>query len=103
MLAGSLDEDPERERELAATLFARRVDGLIVVPAGRDQSYLRDEQEMSAALEFVDRPPALLPAGSVTADNRAGAAAGVRHLTRQHVLPTRLIERGSGEIPVPDS
>ncbi len=80
VLAGSLDEDPERERELAATLFARRVDGLIMAPAGRDQSYLRDEQEMGAALVFVDRPPALLPADSVTADNRAGAAAGVRHL-----------------------
>jgi LacI family transcriptional regulator len=68
VLAGSLDEDPARERELAASLFARRVDGLIIVPAGRDQSYLRND------------PPALLPADSVMADNRAGAAAGVRHL-----------------------
>ena len=46
LLAGSLDEDPARERELAATLVARRVDRLIIVPAGRDHSYLRDEQEM---------------------------------------------------------
>jgi LacI family transcriptional regulator len=80
LLAGSLDEDPARERELAATLVARRVDGLIIVPAGRDHSYLRDEQQMGTALVFVDRPPALLPADSVMADNRPGAAAGVRHL-----------------------
>ena len=80
LLAGSLDEDPARERELAASLVARRVDGLIIVPAGRDHSYLRDEQEMGMAVVFVDRPPALLPADSVTADNSRGASAAVRHL-----------------------
>jgi len=80
LLAGSLDEDPVRERELAATLVARRVDGLIVVPAGRDHSYLRDEQEVGTAVVFVDRPPVLLSADSVMADNRDGAIAAVRHL-----------------------
>jgi LacI family transcriptional regulator len=80
VLAGSLDEDPARERELAAGLVARRVDGLIIVPAGRDHSYLRDEQEMGMAVVFVDRPPALLPADSVMADNARGAAVAVRHL-----------------------
>ena len=70
VLAGSLDEDPARERELAATLVARRVDGLIIVPAGRDHSYLRDEQEMGTAVVFVDRPPVLLTADSVMADNQ---------------------------------
>jgi LacI family transcriptional regulator len=80
VLAGSLDEDPVRERELAATLVARRVDGLIVIPAGRDHSYLRDEQEMGMAVVFVDRPPALLPADSVMVDNKAGAIAAVKHL-----------------------
>jgi len=80
VLAGSLDEDPARERDLAATLVARRVDGLIVVPAGRDHSYLRDEQEMGTAVVFVDRPPVLLPADSVMADNVEGAMTAVRHL-----------------------
>jgi LacI family transcriptional regulator len=80
LLAGSLDEDPDRERELAARLVARRVDGLIVVPAGRDHSYLRDEQEIGTAFVFVDRPPAMLPADSVLADNKEGAMAAVRHL-----------------------
>jgi LacI family transcriptional regulator len=80
LLAGSLDEDPERERELAGRLVARRVDGLIIVPAGRDHSYLRDEQDMGMAVVFVDRPPALLPADSVMADDRHGAIMAVRHL-----------------------
>jgi LacI family transcriptional regulator len=80
LLAGSLDEDPVRERELAAMLFARRVDGLIVVPAGRDHSYLRDEQAMGTAFVFVDRPPILFPADCVMVDNREGAVTAVRHL-----------------------
>jgi LacI family transcriptional regulator len=82
LLAGSLDEDAARERELAAMLAARRVDGLIIVPAGRDHSYLRDEQSVGTAMVFVDRPPALLPADSVLADNRDGATRGVEHLIR---------------------
>jgi LacI family transcriptional regulator len=80
LLAGSLDEDPDRERELAASLVARRVDGLIIAPAGRDHSYLRDEQDMGVAVVFVDRPPALLPADSVQADDRHGAIMAVKHL-----------------------
>lgn len=80
LLAGSLGEDPDRERELAASLVARRVDGLIIAPAGRDHSYLRDEQAMGTAVVFVDRPPQLLPADSVLADDRRGAMAAVKHL-----------------------
>src|SRR6266480_1243863 len=82
VLAGSLDEDPARERELAATLVARRVDGLIIVPAGREHSYLRGEQDMGTAVVFVDRPPLLLGADAVMADNTAGAAAATAHLVR---------------------
>ena len=58
VFAGSVDEDPERERALALALIARRVDGLIVVPAGEDQSYLANEQRAGLNLVFADRPPA---------------------------------------------
>jgi LacI family transcriptional regulator len=80
VLAGSMDEDPERERDLAAALIARRVDGLIVVPAGRDHSYLQLDQRSGTALVFTDRPPVLLAADAVVADHRDGAMAGVRYL-----------------------
>jgi len=80
VLAGSLDEDPGQERELASTILLRRADGLIIVPAGHDHSYLRHELDMGTALVFVDRPPRFLAADSVVSDNRDGAAAGVRHL-----------------------
>lgn len=80
VLAGSLDENPERERELTSDLIARRVDGLIIVPAGHDHSYLQLEQRAGMAFVFTDRPPNLLAADTVLTDNRGGAAAGVRYL-----------------------
>jgi LacI family transcriptional regulator len=80
VLAGSIEEDPERERELVAALIVRRVDGLLIVPAGQDHSYLVNEMGMGTAVVFVDRPPRYLAADAVVSDNRAGAAKGVRHL-----------------------
>ncbi len=80
MLAGSLDESPDREREMTAELIARRVDGLIIVPAGHDHSYLQLEQRSGMAFVFADRPPKLLAADTVLSDNHGGAATGVRYL-----------------------
>jgi LacI family transcriptional regulator len=80
VFAGSVDEDPRRERELALALIARRVDGLIIVPAGDDQSYLATEQRAGLSLVFADRPPRLLRADTVVSDNNGGAQAAVRHL-----------------------
>jgi LacI family transcriptional regulator len=80
VFAGSVDEDPQRERELALALIARRVDGLIIVPAGDDQSYLANEQRSGLSLVFADRPPRLLRADAVVSNNAGGAQAAVRHL-----------------------
>jgi LacI family transcriptional regulator len=80
VLAASLDEDPVRERELAMTLVDRRVDGLIVVPAGSDQSYLLEEMRTGTQIVFVDRPPSLLAADTVVSEHRSGAEAAVAHL-----------------------
>jgi len=80
VLASSLDEDPDRERQLTRALVSRRVDGLIIVPAGPDQSYLLSERRAGLALVFVDRPPSFLEADTVLAANREGARTGVRHL-----------------------
>lgn len=80
LLAGSVGEDPERERRLTTALIQRRVDGLIIAPAGSDHSYLVDEMLMGTALVFIDRPPRYLAADAVTSANRAGTAEGVRHL-----------------------
>lgn len=82
VLAGSLDEEVETERALALTLVERRVDGLIIVPTGSDQSYLLIERRSGMQMVFVDRAPRLLDADAVLSDNRDGARSGCEHLLR---------------------
>lgn len=83
VFASSLDEDPERERQLIRAFVARRVDGLAIVPAAADHSYLVNERRAGLALVFIDRPPSFLDADTVLASNREGARDGVRHLLQQ--------------------
>ncbi|MER5430898.1 LacI family DNA-binding transcriptional regulator [Streptomyces sp. NPDC002588] len=82
VLIGSLDEDPARERELARALVDRRVDGLVIVPAGRDHSYLISEQRSGTCVVFVDREAGLLDADAVVSDNRRGAITATDHLLK---------------------
>ncbi|MEA2394269.1 MAG: LacI family transcriptional regulator [Solirubrobacteraceae bacterium] len=78
--AGSSDEVPERERELAESFGARGVDGLIIVPAGADHSYLLRDKAAGVALVFVDRPARFIDADVVLSDNAGGASEAVAHL-----------------------
>jgi LacI family transcriptional regulator len=80
VFAGSCDEDARRERELIGSFRDRRVDGIIVVPASRDHTYLYEEQRAGTALVFVDRPAGHLDADSVVANNVAGSVEAVEHL-----------------------
>jgi LacI family transcriptional regulator len=80
VFAGSCDEDPERERELIGSFRERRVDGLIVVPASHDHTYLHEERRTGTALVFVDRRARHLDADSVVSDNLGGAIGAVEHL-----------------------
>lgn len=83
LLTSSLEENPERERELILELCQRRVDGLLVVPAGDDHSYLRMEMEMGIAAVFLDRPPSGVQADCVLIDNQGGAQAAIELLVAQ--------------------
>ncbi|MCB5166699.1 LacI family transcriptional regulator [Streptomyces bambusae] len=80
LINGSSAEDPERERELALALCARRVDGLVVIPAGDDHRYLEPEIRAGMATVFVDRPAGRIDADVVLSDSFGGARAGVAHL-----------------------
>jgi len=80
VLAGSSDEDEDRERQLVSAFASRRVDGLIIQPSSHDHSYLLTERRAGTAIVFVDRPPAFLDADTVLADNAAGVRRGVRQL-----------------------
>ena len=70
----------DREKSTLLALSSRQVDGLLVVPTGADQSYLRPEQFTGTPVVFLDRPPTGLRADTVLTDNAGGGAAAARHL-----------------------
>ena len=80
LFTGSSDEDPDREQELTLAFCARRVDGLIVIPASDDHRYLLPEIAAGIAVVFVDRPPGQIEADAVLSENVRGAFKGVTHL-----------------------
>jgi len=82
LFTGSSDEDPQREQELVLALCARRVDGLIIIPASGDHRYLLPEIAAGVASVFVDRPAGMIEADAVLADNVGGTRGGVAHLIR---------------------
>jgi LacI family transcriptional regulator len=83
LIMASSEEDPEREAQLLRDLCSRRVDGLLVVPAGHDLTFLRAEVDMGIPVVFLDRPAGGLVADTVLVDNRGGARAGVSSLLDQ--------------------
>src|SRR5690349_2630169 len=76
LITASCEEDPARERELVGALLRRRVDALLLVPAGPEHAYLGD----GTPVVFLDRPPAGLEADCVLLDNLGGARIAVEHL-----------------------
>jgi LacI family transcriptional regulator len=90
LYSGSTDGDPAREERLALALCARRIDGMVIVPAAADHRYLLAEIEAGVAAVFALRPPGLtgpdtalggtVPGDTVVIDERGGANAAVTHL-----------------------
>jgi LacI family transcriptional regulator len=80
LITASSDEDPELERELVHALLSRRVDGLLLVPAEADHSWLQRETRRGAHVVFVDRPARNGPADAIVFDNVGGARLAVDHL-----------------------
>ncbi len=80
IIASSLDEEADRERELVEGLVRRRVDGLLLMPATDRQDYLSDELRSGLPVVFVDRRPNGVDADSVTIDNALGSQLAVEHL-----------------------
>jgi LacI family transcriptional regulator len=80
IFAGSVDEDPDRERALINAFITRQADALVIVPASDNQRYLAKDIDAATPVVFVDRPPVGIDADAVLVDNVAGAAAAVHHL-----------------------
>ncbi len=76
LITASAREDAERERELVSALLRRRVDALLIVPAGPDHRYIA----ASGRAVFLDRPPLGIEADTVLLDDLGGARGAVEHL-----------------------
>jgi LacI family transcriptional regulator len=81
VVLASADEDPQAERGAIDGLLGRQVAGLLLVPGGRDYSYLKSEIDHGTPVVFVDRPGGGLEADEVVLDNTAGARMAVTHLS----------------------
>lgn len=82
VIMASSEEDAGAERALALDLCQRRVGGLILVPAGADQSYLAREVDAGTPVVFLDRPGRGLDGPTVLIDNHGGARDAVAELLR---------------------
>ena len=77
VIATSIDEDVDREREAAHSLASRRIDGLILMPASRQQDYLDPDRAAGLAVVAVDRRPLATELDAVVADHQGGSAEAV--------------------------
>jgi len=82
VIAGSMDEMPERESELIKTFISRRVDGLIVVPTTSDHKYLEKERNSGTQFVFIDRPANNFVADTVVATNKLSSERATEHLIK---------------------
>lgn len=80
LVVASSAEDPEREKRLVRRFAQRYVDGLLIVPAGQDESYLGDLEDEDMPIVFLDRPPLQPLHDVVLLDSRWAAAEAVRQL-----------------------
>lgn len=82
VVAGATGGHPATERQLVGWLLDRQADALLIVPAGDDHRYLGTELQRGLPVVFVERPPQLVEADSVVADNVDGARQATQHLLR---------------------
>ncbi len=80
LITASHGNDPVRQQNLASALVERRVDGLIIMSAPGDASYLRADIRHGLIIVAMDRPIEGLDVDTVTADNETGAREAVNRL-----------------------
>ncbi len=80
LIFGNSDEDPAKEAEYLRILSSRRVDGLILAPAGDAHDYLVRLVKAEFPLIFLDREVPDLQVPAVLLQNEEAAREAVRHL-----------------------
>jgi len=73
VVVSNTGDDVERERELVDDLAARRMDGIIVVPAGQDQQHLDPARLGGVPVVLAARPPLGIDVDCVLLDDFNGA------------------------------
>jgi LacI family transcriptional regulator len=66
-----------------AAFLGRRVDGLVLTPIAKSQSYVIPEHSRDLPMVFIDREPVGIEADAVVTDNAVGAATAAAHLMAQ--------------------
>lgn len=79
ILADSMENEVD-EKEAIKPLLSRSVDGIIIVPSGKDATYLENIDKTGTPVVLIDRffQDSSLP--YVTTDNTKGATDAIRHL-----------------------
>ena len=77
------EEDPLRERFYLDLLMEKRIDGLILVPAGGNEAYFAALVARSFPLVLVDRTLPTVDSDSVLVDKLGAATEVVRHLVER--------------------
>jgi LacI family transcriptional regulator len=83
VISASAEEQPDVQRRLVLDLCQRRVNGLIIVPAGDDHAYLAAEMKLGTPMVFIDRPPVGIDADVYLIDNMDVAAEAARRVIEQ--------------------
>ncbi|MDN5797123.1 MAG: LacI family transcriptional regulator [Intrasporangium sp.] len=79
LITASAEGSPSRERAVLAELIARRVDGLVVVPAGATPSLDPEVAESGTPIVYLDRP-VRGAADMILSDNHGGIRSAMEHL-----------------------
>jgi LacI family transcriptional regulator len=80
LLVGNSGEDVARERALVNDFIGRHVDGLIVVPAGREAGHLQAAMAARIPLVLASRQLSTLDTDAVLVDDHGGALEATRRL-----------------------
>ena len=80
LITASAEGSPTRERVVLEGLINRRVDGLVVVPAGERPATDPTVSASGTPIVYVDRPVRGEPCDTVISDNPGGVRSAVEHL-----------------------
>jgi LacI family transcriptional regulator len=73
-------EDPEIEDHELSQMLRRHVDGVVLIPAMQEKTYLERPEFRGAPIVTADRPAPLPRFDSVLVENKRGATLAVEHL-----------------------